>query len=84
MATKYYRRGIREYYQVAPDKIVRIVNGAAASYIYITVAHPEDTPEPIGTTYGMIACDALEGTEITREQFTKEFDVASRLIVLEP
>jgi hypothetical protein len=82
--TKYYKRGQREYYRVTPDKIVRIVNGAAASYIYITVAHQEDTPEPIGTTYGMIVCDAYEGEEITREEFAKEFEIASRLIVLEP
>jgi len=82
--TKYYKRGQREYYQVTPDKIIRIVNGAAASYIYITVAHQKDTPEPIGTTYGMIACDALEGTEITREEFAEQFKIAANLIVLDP
>lgn len=77
--TKYFKRGTREYYQVTPERVIRIVNKLVSSEI--TIAHTVDTYHG---TFDFISSDALEGTEITREEFAKEFEVASRLIVLEP
>lgn len=72
MSAKYFKRGTREYYQVGPSNVIRIVNKASVSYV--TIANIAD---------GFIHVDALEGTEITKDEFKKQFDEAARLIVLE-
>lgn len=71
--TKYFKRGTREYYQVTPDQILRIVNKLSVSYVTI-----------IKTGNSLVRDDALEGMEISRDEFKEQFLVASRLIVLEP
>lgn len=78
--TKYFKRGTREYYMIAKTKVMRIVNGGYKSEV--TILTGDDTCYKMVAS--MIIEDALEGTEISREQFAKEFLVASRLIVLEP
>lgn len=81
MSAKYFKRGTREFYQVTPERIIRIINKAYTSEV--TIAHTEnETPGRMIVSF--LIEDALEGTEITREEFSKEFEVASRLIVLEP
>ena len=69
--TKYYKRGQREYYQVTPERVIRIVNKQYRSDVTIFF-HAVAT----------ITEDALEGKEIERSEFEKEFKEASRLIVL--
>lgn len=71
MTQKFYKRGIREFYAVSDKRVIRIVNKEVANYI--TVAIPNH----------FIGHDALEGKEITRDEFKKQFEEASRLIVLE-
>lgn len=73
MSAKYYKRGAREYYQVTPERVVRIVNKQYRSDVTIFFHAVANVTE-----------DALEGTEIDRSEFEKEFLVASRLIVLDP
>jgi len=75
-SAKYYKRGQREYYEVRPDRVMRVKNKAYLSEVSITHTHD------MALDFMMSA--ALEGAEITREEFAKEFEVASRLIVLEP
>lgn len=79
MSVKYFKRGTREYYQVTPERVIKIVNKEFVSEVYIANG-------PIVGTGPMffLTADAIEGTEISREEFAKEFEVASRLIVLEP
>lgn len=73
MSAKYFKRGTREYYMVSPEKVIRIVNKQYRSDVTIFF-HAVAT----------VTDDALEGKEIERSEFEKEFEVASRLIVLEP
>lgn len=73
MSAKYYRRGQREYFMIAPEKVLRIVNKQYRSDVTIFFHVVSDVTE-----------DALEGKEITREEFAKEFEIASRLIILDP
>lgn len=77
---KFYKRGVREFYMVSKNKVMRIVNGGYKSEVTILIG--DDTCYKMVAS--MITEDALEGTEITREEFAKEFEVASRLIVMEP
>lgn len=79
MSAKYYKRGQREYYQVTPERVIRIVNKLVSSEI--TIAHTVDTYHG---TFDFISSDALEGTEITREEFAEQFKIAAKLIVLDP
>ena len=58
---------------VSPEKVIRIVNKQYRSDVTIFF-HAVAT----------VTDDALEGKEIERSEFEKEFEVASRLIVLEP
>lgn len=74
--TKYFKRGAREYYQVTPERVVRIINKAYVSEISITHIHDRALEFMIST--------AQEGTEITKDEFKEQFLVASQLIVLEP
>jgi molybdopterin-binding protein len=78
--TKFYKRGVRTFYMIAKNKVMRIVNGGYKSEV--TILTGDDTCYKMVAS--MITEDALEGTEITPEEFAKEFEVASRLIVLEP
>lgn len=71
--TKYYKRGQREFFQVTPERVIRIVNKQYRSDVTIFFHAVATVTE-----------DAMEGVEISREEFAKEFEVASRLIVLEP
>lgn len=82
--TKYYKRGQREYYQVTPERVIRIVNKYSCSYI--TIAHENKLGDYslAGVTKDFLNEEALEGVEIQRSEFENEFEVASRLIVLEP
>lgn len=70
---RYFKRGTREYYQVTPERVVRIVNKQYRSDVTIFFHAVVTVTE-----------DALEGIEITRDEFKEQFLVASRLIVLEP
>jgi hypothetical protein len=76
--TKYFKRGTREYYQVTPERVIRLLNKEKVSYITIAV------PGDLISTMEMIASEAECGTEISRDEFKEQFLVASRLIVLEP
>lgn len=70
--TKYYRNGTRTYYQVKDDDFVmQIINKATCSYVTVS-------------DRGFLLESALEGQEITREEFKNQFDEASKLIILEP
>lgn len=69
--TKYYRNGTRTYYQVKDDFVMQIINKATCSYVTVS-------------DRGFLLESALEGQEITREEFKAQFEIASRLIVLEP
>jgi TRAP-type C4-dicarboxylate transport system substrate-binding protein len=83
MSSKYFKRGQREYFQITKGVCIRIINKEHVSFITIAHANPEKVPFA-EITKNFMEEDALEGTEITREEFAKEFEVASRLIVLEP
>lgn len=74
--TKYFKRGTREYYQVTPERVIRIINKAYVSEVSIT--HANDW------ALDFMRSAAEEGAEITRDEFKEQFLVASRLIVLEP
>lgn len=78
--TKYFRRGTREYYQVTPERCIMIINKFAKSEVVIC----EASDSLSGESFKFMVKDAVEGKPITREEFAKEFLVASRLIVLEP
>jgi hypothetical protein len=77
---KFYRRGQREYYMVSPEKVIKIVNKEHQSEVTIY----ERFETHMLTGYIISKSAAEEGREIAREEFAKEFEVASRLIVLEP
>lgn len=79
MSAKYYKRGTREYYQVTPERVIRIVNYFAKNEI--TIASRESADSGIMV---FILNDAMEGIEISRDEFKKQFDEAAKLIVLEP
>jgi propanediol dehydratase small subunit len=80
MTTKFYKRGKREFYMISKEKVMRVINKFTLSEVTIAHLNEED-----GTFQcAMLQSNAEEGTEITREEFAKEFEVASRLIVLEP
>lgn len=70
MSAKYYRNGTRTYYQVKGDHVIQIINKLTHSYVTASDA-------------GFLIESALEGKEITRDEFKKQFEEASRLIVLE-
>lgn len=78
--TKYFKRGTREYYQVTPERVIRIVNKYHQSEVTIYDRFETD----MLTGYIISKSAAEEGKDISREEFAKEFEVASRLIVLEP
>lgn len=80
MSAKYFKRGTREYYQVTPERVIRLIVKAYRTEIIIQGG--DDKMGDMSKSFIMEA--ALEGTEISREEFAKEFEVASRLIVLEP
>ena len=74
--TKYYKRGLREYYQISPVRVIRVINKMDYTQVIIHLHSPEFP--------SMIVADAEEGQEITRDEFAEQFKVASRLIVMEP
>ena len=79
--TKYYKRGQREFFQVTPERVIRIVNKLNRSEVSIIF---NSDSVLLKWSKDSAAGDALEGTEITREEFAKEFAIASKLIALDP
>lgn len=75
--TKYFKRGTREYYQVTPERVIRLTK--YESHTIITI-----WDELQGQRQEFVHANVLEGVEISRKEFAKEFEVASRLIVMEP
>lgn len=73
MSTKYFKRGTREYYQVTPERVIRIINKQYRSDVTIFFHAVATVTE-----------DALEGKEIERSEFEKEFKDATRLLVIDP
>lgn len=66
---------------VTPEKVIRIIS--KEHVCEVTIAHHHDSY--LLTTADMMAVDLdLQGQEITRDEFAKEFEIASRLIVLDP
>jgi hypothetical protein len=84
MAAKYYKRGVREFFQVTPERVIRVINKMAGSYITIVHSNLVDDFQVNGASLQFLTEESLEGTEITREEFAKEFAIASKLIVLDP
>lgn len=78
--TKYYRRGTREYYQVTPERVIKLINKQYRSEVTIILKHPD----PIMDQFPFEDDIAQGSVEIERSEFEKEFKEASRLIVLEP
>jgi len=74
--TKYFKRGLREYFMIGPGKGMKIVNKEFVSYI--TIAH-DKSPGIVIFLMG----DMEGAIEIPREEFAKEFGIASKLIVLD-
>lgn len=64
---------------VSPEKVMMIVNYFAKSEVTIASRESADS----GIMVFMLE-DAMEGLEITREEFKNQFDEASKLIILEP
>jgi hypothetical protein len=77
--TKYFKRGLREFYSVSPEKVTKIENRKYGSYVTIMTR-----TEGSVVNANFLETDALEGQEISREEFAEQFKVASRLIVMEP
>lgn len=77
MSAKYYKRGVREYFQVTPERVIRIHQ--FESHTIITI-----WDELNGQRQEFVHANVLEGVEISRDEFKEQFLVASRLIVLEP
>lgn len=80
--TKYYKRGQRTFYMVSPGKVIRVINKLCVTEV--TIATGDDGSKVMMSTGEFIANDALEGTEITREEFAEQFKIAASLIVLDP
>jgi len=76
MSAKFFRRGQREYFMIAPGIGMKIINKEFVSYI--TIAHDESPGLVI-----FLMGDIEEAKEITKDEFKKQFEEASRLIVLE-
>lgn len=76
LMTKYFKRGLREFYSVSPEKVMKLINKACKNEV--TIYHGNEM------VLDWIREEALEGQEITREEFAEQFKVASRLIVMEP
>ncbi len=82
MSAKFYRRGAREYYQVTAGSIMRIVNKEVMNEV--TIVQLKESG-PLKKQYlTLFMSDIDEAKEISREEFKEQFEVASRLIVLEP
>lgn len=82
MSAKYYKRGQREYYQVTPERIIRIINKEVVNEV--TIVQLKDYTKMPKQYLAMFMSDTDEAKEITRDEFKEQFLVASRLIVLEP
>lgn len=84
--TKYYKRGLREFYSVGPEKVIRIISKEHVCEVTIANRYHSE----LLTTADMIISD-LEAEavnfnvpkEISRDEFKSKFEVASKLIVLE-
>lgn len=65
---------------VTPEKVIRVMNYESGTYLTMIERGHSD----FGRKMSFLETDALEGKEITRDEFAKEFEIASRLIVLDP
>lgn len=77
MSAKYFKRGIREYYMVSDSKTMMVINYEFHSQVTIW-------GDLKGQRQAFVEANVKEGQEITREEFKAQFEIASRLIVLEP
>lgn len=77
--TKYFKRGTREYYQVTSERVIRLI--VKAYRMEITIEGGDDKMGDMSKSFMLEA--ALEGVEISKEEFKIHFSEAASLIVLE-
>ena len=77
---KYFKRGQREYYQVTPERVIRIVNKLSISEVTICILDSIQGK----TVISFLTSTAEEGKEITRNEFAEQFKTASNLLTLDP
>jgi hypothetical protein len=79
--TKYFKRGTREYYQVSPDRIIRIVNKEIMNEV--TIVQLNDNSKMPKQYLAIFMSDTTEANEIQRDEFSVQFSIASKLLVLD-
>lgn len=87
MSAKYFKRGTREYYQVTPERVVRIISKEHVCEVTIAERYHcklLTTAEMIISNLESESVNFNVPKEITKEEFKEQFLVASKLITFEP